>query len=128
MLRAAGLEIYDWVAPDDWCDQRPIGATPPVVCPRKAIPACHENGPGGPFSCTVQAFRWLTMQPTLEASMLERLLVTVTERRDSFDVGLSPDRHPVEASNRVLVTITADRTDARYFWSSPTPPAPETPK
>jgi hypothetical protein len=127
-LRSAGLEIYDWVASSDWCDQRPIGATPPVVCPRKAIPTCHENGPGGPVSCTVQAFRWLSMQPTLEASMLERLYVSVSPRGDGFDVGVNGQQHHVEASNRALVVILADRTDARYFWSSPTPPASETPK
>jgi hypothetical protein len=128
MLRSAGLEIYDQVASSDWCDQRPIGATPPVVCPRKAIPTCHENGPGGPVSCTVQAFRWLTMESSLEASMLERLYVSVSSRGDSFDVGVNNDRHSVEAANRVLVTILADRTTARYFWSSPTPPASESPK
>jgi hypothetical protein len=128
MLRSAGLEIYDWVASSDWCDQRPIGATPAVVCPRKEIPACRENGPGGPVSCTVQAFRWLKMESSLEASMLERIYVSVSSRGDSFDVGVNNDRHRVETSNRVLVTILADRTSARYFWSSPTPPASETPK
>lgn len=120
VLRSAGLEIYDWVASSDWCDQRPIGATPPVVCPRKPIPACHENGPGGPVSCTVQAFRWLSMQPTLEASMMERLFVSVAERADSYSVGVNPEEHIVAGRGRVLVRISADRTSARYFWSSPT--------
>jgi hypothetical protein len=76
----------------------------------------------------VQAFRWLTMESSLEASMLERLYVSVSSRGDSFDVGVNNDRHSVEAANRVLVTILADRTTARYFWSSPTPPASESPK
>jgi hypothetical protein len=128
VLRSAGLEVYDRVAPSDWCDQRPIGATPAVVCPRQEIPTCRENGPGGPVSCTVQAFRWLSMQSSLEASMLERLFVSVSPRGDGFDVGVYDQRHRVEASNRALVVISADRATARYFWSSPTPPASETPK
>jgi hypothetical protein len=128
VLRSAGLEIYDWVASSDWCDQRPIGASPAIVCPRKEIPACRENGPGGPVSCFVRAFRWLSMKPTLEASMLERLTVGVSSRADFFDVGVNKDQHRVVASNRALVTISADRATARSFWSSPTPRPSETPK
>jgi hypothetical protein len=124
VLRSAGLEIYTPVAPSDWCDQRPIGATPAITCPRKEIDACRENGPGGPVSCTVQAFRWLSLDPPL----LERLFVSVSPRRDFFDVGVNNERHRVESSNRALVTFSADRATARYFWSSPTPRASETPK
>jgi hypothetical protein len=128
VLRSAGLEIYDQVADSDWCDPRPIGATPAITCPRKEIPACRENGSGGPVSCTVQAFRWLSMGSSLEASMLERLYVSVSARGDVFDVGVNDQRHRVEASNRALVVISADRTTARYFWSSPTQLASETPQ
>jgi hypothetical protein len=128
VLRSAGLEIHDRVASSDWCDQRPSRATPAVVCPRKEIPTCRENGQGGPVSCWVQAFRWLSMEPSLEASMLERLSVNVSPRGDFFDVGVNDQRHRVEASNRALVVISADRATARYFWSSPTPRASETPK
>jgi hypothetical protein len=124
VLRSAGLEIYTPVAPSDWCDQRPIGATPAITCPRKEIATCHENGPGGPVSCTVQAFRRLTLDPPL----LERLFVSVSPRGDFFDVGVNDDRQRVEASNRALVRISADRATARYFWSSPTPRASDTPK
>jgi hypothetical protein len=127
VLRSAGLEVNDWVASSDWCDQRPIGATPAISCPPKEIPTCRENGQGGPVSCTVSAFRWLSMEPTLEASVVERLLVSVSPRRDRFDVGVNDQRHQIDASNRALVVITADRTSARYFWSSPTPRASETP-
>lgn len=126
VLRKAGLEIYDRVASSDWCDQRPIGATPAVVCPRKEVPTCRENGPGGPVSCSVQAFRWLSMESSLEASMLERLSVSVSPRSDVFDVGVNDQRRRVEAANRALVRISADRATARYFWSSPTPQASET--
>jgi hypothetical protein len=75
-------------------------------------------------SCTVQAFRWLSLDPPL----LERLFVSVTPRSEFFDVGVNNDRHRVEASNRALVTISTDRATARYFWSSPTPRASETPR
>jgi hypothetical protein len=128
VVRSAGLEIYDPVASSDWCDQRPIGATPAVVCPRKEIPTCHENGPGGPVSCTVEAFRWLSMEASLEASTLEHLRVSVAPRSGVFDVGVNDQRHRVDASDRALVVISADRATARYFWSSPTPRASETPQ
>ena len=48
VLRKGGLEIYDRVASSDWCDQRPIGATPAVVCPRKEAPTCGRTGKGAP--------------------------------------------------------------------------------
>jgi hypothetical protein len=128
VLRSAGLEIHDRVASSDWCDQRPIGATPAITCPRKEIPTCRENGEGGPVSCTVRAFRWLSMGSSLETSMLERLSISVSPRGEVFDVGVNDQRHRVDASNRALVVISADRTTARYFWSSPTPRASETPR
>jgi hypothetical protein len=123
VMRSAGLEIYTRVASSDWCDQRPIGASPAMTCPRKEIDTCRENGPGGPVSCTIIAFHWLSLDPPV----LERLYVSVSPRRDFFDVGVNNDRHRVEASNRALVTVSADRATARYFWSSPTPRASETP-
>jgi len=126
VLRSAGLEIYDRVASSDWCDNRPIGATPAIVCPRKPIPTCRENGPGGPVSCTVIAFRWLSMEPSLEKSMVERVSVGVSPRSDVFSVGVNDQFHEIDGRDRALVTISADRTTARYFWSSPTPRASET--
>ena len=128
VLRSAGFEIHDRVASSDWCDQRPIGATPAISCPRKAIPTCRENGPGGPVSCTVRAFRWLSMEPSLESSTLERIHVSVSPRRDFFDVGVNDEQHRVNAADRALVVISADRATARYFWSSPTPRASEKPQ
>jgi hypothetical protein len=98
LLRSAGLEIYDRVADSDWCDSRPISASPAIICPRKEIATCQANGRGGPVSCTF------------------------------FDVGVYDQRHRVEASNRALVVISADRVTARTFWSSPTPLASETPQ
>jgi hypothetical protein len=127
VLRSAGLEIYDEVAPSDWCDQRPIGATPAITCPRKPIPTCRENGAGGPVSCWVQGFRWLSSASSLEASVLERVDVSVSPRGDSFDVGVNDQRHQIDGDNRALIVISADRTSARYFWSSPTPAAAMSP-
>jgi hypothetical protein len=124
VLRSAGLEIYDRVADSDWCDSRPIGASPAIICPRKEIETCQANGRGGPVSCTVIAFRWLSLDPPF----LERLYVGVQPRSTFFDVGVYDQRHRVEASNRALVVISADRVTARTFWSSPTPLASETPQ
>jgi hypothetical protein len=120
VLRSAGLEIYTREASKDWCDTRPIGATPAIVCPRKETETCRENGSGGSVSCTVIAFRWLSLDPPL----LERLFVGVSPRGDVFDVGVNNDHRRVEASNRALVVISAERVTARTFWSSPTPRAP----
>ena len=126
VLRSAGLEIYDRVASSNWCDNRPPGATPAITCPRKPIPTCRENGSGGPVSCSVQAFRWLSMNQSLENSILERVLVNVSPRGDTFDVGVNDQRHEIDGRNRALVSIIVDRTSARSFWSSPTPPASST--
>jgi hypothetical protein len=100
VLRSAGLEIYDQDAP-----------------------ACRENGSGGPVSCTVEAFRWLRADPSLEKAIVERVLVNVSPRGETFDVGVSDQRHQIDGRNRALVTVSADQTSARSFWSSPTPPA-----
>lgn len=121
VLRSAGLDVYDQVASSNWCDQRPIGATPAITCPRKPIPTCRENGTGGPVSCRVEAFRWLSMTPSLESSILERVYVSVSPRGDIFDVGVNDDRHRIDGDHRALIVISVDRTSARYFWSSPTP-------
>jgi hypothetical protein len=127
VLRSAGLEIYDRVAPSDWCDQRPIAATPPITCPRKPIPTCVENGIGGPVRCWVEGFRWLSTGSSLETSTLERVSVSVSPRADSFDVGVNDQRHRIDGANRALVVVSVDRASGRYFWSSPTPPASTSP-
>jgi hypothetical protein len=57
MLTKAGFVLDIWKAPRDWCDTRPLSATPALVCPIKLIPACSENGPGGPTTCFVTATR-----------------------------------------------------------------------
>ena len=122
VLRSAGLEIYDRVASSNWCDNRPPGATPAITCPRKSIPTCQANGSGGPVSCWVVGFRWLSMDSSLEKSILERVSVSVSPRGDVFNVGVGDQAQEIDGRNRVLVTVSVDRASARYFWSSPTPP------
>ncbi len=57
MLAAAGFTVEVREAPLDWCDTRPLGATPRLVCPTKVIPPCSTNGPGGPMTCYLGAAR-----------------------------------------------------------------------
>jgi hypothetical protein len=68
--------------------------------------------------------RWLSKDPP----MLERLFVVAMPRADKFNVGVGGEAHLVQASNRALVRISADRATADSFWSSPTPRTSETPK
>jgi hypothetical protein len=56
-LTEAGFVLDVTKAPRDWCDTRPLRATPVFVCPEKLIPACSENGPGGPTTCYLSATR-----------------------------------------------------------------------
>jgi hypothetical protein len=116
VLRSAGLEIDDQVG-------------------SLMFPTCSESGPGGPVSCSVQAFRCGSMESLLEASKLERLYViverlyvSVSPRGDFFDVGVNDQRHRVKAANRALVRISADRATAGCLWSSPTTRGSEMPK
>jgi hypothetical protein len=53
----AGFTIEVQRAPRDWCDTRPLRATPTIVCPEKLIPPCWTNGPGGPTTCYFYASR-----------------------------------------------------------------------
>lgn len=57
MLQAAGFTLEVDQAPSDWCDTRPLGATPTLVCPTKIYPPCSTNGPGGPMTCYLTATR-----------------------------------------------------------------------
>ena len=56
-LTAAGFILDVPKAPRDWCDTRPLRATPALSCPTKVIPPCSENGPGGPITCYLSATR-----------------------------------------------------------------------
>ena len=59
VLRKGGLEIYDRVASSDWCDQRPIGASPcgrlsaqgdPDLQRKRARRPCQLLGAGIPLA------------------------------------------------------------------------------
>ena len=117
VLQSAGLELYTPIADSDWCDSRPIGATPAITCPRKEIPTCRENGRGGPVSCSIVAFRWLSE----DASLVERVSVSVSPRNDTADVGVGDEHQLQQASNRALVVVAVDHVQARTLWASPTP-------
>lgn len=57
MFTRAGFAIEIQRAPKDWCDTRPLRATPAIVCPEKVIPACSTNGLTGPTTCYFYARR-----------------------------------------------------------------------
>jgi hypothetical protein len=57
MFAGADFAIEIRRAPRDWCDQRPLHATPALVCPEKVIPPCSTNGPTGPTTCYFYARR-----------------------------------------------------------------------
>ena len=116
------------------CDQRPIGATPAVVCPRKEMPYPRSaNGPGGPVTCTVIAFRWRRPTESIAGGrrLLERLYVSVSPRGDVSDVGR---RYDQRRRGRARLTAlcersSADRATARYVLElSDTSSAPRRPE
>jgi hypothetical protein len=57
MLTTAGFILDVRKGPSDWCDTRPLSATPALACPTRLIPPCSENGPGGPTTCWISATR-----------------------------------------------------------------------
>jgi hypothetical protein len=67
----------------------------------------------------VQAFRYRSVGPSLESSILERISASVDPPNDVFTVGVNNQKHRVDSTDRALVRISADRATARYFWSTP---------
>jgi len=57
VFTGAGFAIEIRRAAKDWCDTRPLRATPGIVCPEKVIPPCSTNGPTGPTTCYFYARR-----------------------------------------------------------------------
>jgi hypothetical protein len=94
MLTTAGFTVDVRTASRDWCDNRPLGATPAIVCPTKAIPDCSRNG-GGPVECRLAARRGD-----------DRLSIAALGRgeRATYFVGL--DSHFVGAPDRIVVLVT----------------------
>jgi hypothetical protein len=116
-MQAAGFEIYIQDASADWCDPHPFDSVV-VSCPTKVIDNCHENGPGGPTSCIVQAFRRIPTDP----KRLEHVYASLSPRGSTIDYGPGASPRYVQDQSRALVMIIADLSDPRFFWSSPTPP------
>jgi hypothetical protein len=121
-MKAAGFEIYIRTASSDWCDPHPLDSIV-VACPTRVIDDCRANGPGGPISCFVEAFRRVDGDP----DHLEDLFAGLSPRGSVLDHG--PDASPRYLSdpNRALVVITASLSYPRHFWSAPTPPAKTVP-
>jgi len=119
VLRSSGLEIFFPDYDTDRCDTPSPGARPAASCPVTRSGTCQEIASAGPVSCHIVAFRWLSQEPPL----LERLFVYVSPRGGSVDIGVGKEHRLVDTANRVLVRISADRTTASSFWSSPTPRA-----
>jgi hypothetical protein len=116
-MRAAGFEIYTPSISLGPCDPHPFDSAV-ISCPTKVIDDCHANGPGGPISCVVKAFRRIPADP----KHLERLYASLSPRGSTIDYGPSASPRYVNDPNRALVMIIADLSDPRSFWSSPTPP------
>jgi hypothetical protein len=74
---------------------------------------CSENGRGGPVTCFVIGYRWLSQDPPL----LERVFVSVAPRSDAADIGVGDEHRLMPASNRSLVTVSVDHVTPRTFWS-----------
>jgi hypothetical protein len=115
-MRAAGFEIHVRMASADGCDPHPFDSVL-VSCATKVVDDCRENGPGGPISCWVQAFRRIPADP----DQLERLYANLSPPGSTIDYGPSASPRYVQDPNLALLVITADLSYPRYFWSSPTP-------
>jgi hypothetical protein len=81
-MRVAGFEIYTRSIAVGPCDPHPLDSVV-VSCPRKVIDDCHANGPGGPISCVVQAFRRIPADP----ERLDRLYASLSPRGSTMDYG-----------------------------------------
>jgi hypothetical protein len=116
-LKVAGFEIYTHAASADWCDPHPLDSIA-VPCPTKVIEDCRANGPGGPISCYVEAFRRIDADPR----HLEDLFASLSPRGSTIDYGPGASPRYVSDPNRAVLVVSASLSDPRHFWSSPTPP------
>lgn len=95
ILGAAGFTIEIQRAPRDWCDTRPLAATPAIACPEKAIPTCSTNGPGGPITCRLLADRGD-----------ECLAVTALDRGEMATYFRGRDAYHISDPVRIVVLVT----------------------
>lgn len=97
MLAAAGFTIDVRLAPRDWCDNRPIGATPAIECPTKRIPVCQTNGQGGPMTC----YLWATRGD-------DRLSIVAFDRGERAKYFVGSEGRFVGAPGRIVVRVSID--------------------
>jgi hypothetical protein len=95
MLTRAGFTTTIRRAPTDWCDTRPLRATPAGVCPEKVIPPCLTNGPTGPMTCSFEASRG---QECMDVTAYDRgrMATCYTGNGRPPDLGSRSDRGPLD--------------------------------
>jgi hypothetical protein len=97
MLAAAGFTVDVRTASRDWCDNRPLRATPEIVCPTKVIPPCQANGAGGPTTCYLTASRGP-----------DRLSIVVYDRGERATYFVGSESHFVGLPDRIVVRLIVD--------------------
>jgi hypothetical protein len=115
-LLAAGFQIYYPPVPRGGCAMDPQDSDHPT-CGNAVTRDCESNGPGGPISCYVEAYRRIDADP----EHLEDVLASVAPPGSTVDYGPHTSPRFVKDPNRALVTVTASLTRPRHFWSGPTP-------
>ncbi len=98
MLESAGFTIDVVRAPRDWCDNRPLAATPAIDCPIKVIPPCSPNGPGGPVTCSLSATR-----------NQDAVRIVAWDRGERTSFGFyGEQQHVVGAPDRMVVRLSTN--------------------
>jgi hypothetical protein len=97
MLAAAGFTVEVVTAPRDWCDNRPLQATPEIICPTKVIPPCWTNGQGGPMTCNLTARRGE-----------DRLSIAALDRGERATYFVGSESHFVGVPDRIVVRLTVN--------------------
>jgi len=115
-LLAAGFELYYAPVPGGGCALDPHDSGHPT-CGNVVTRDCQTNGPGGPVSCYIEAYRRIDADP----DRLEDILASVSPRGSTMDYGPAASPRYVRDPSRALIVITASLTDRRHFWSTPTP-------
>ena len=116
VVQASGFMVHTRFATWDWCDPHPLDASL-VPCPPKKTEDCRSDFDGGPVTCHLYAYRNLPSDP----EHLERLFIGLHPRGTILDYRVGSERRYVGDPNHSLVSIRADLSVPRFFWSSPTP-------
>lgn len=95
LLATAGFTVEVDRAPRDWCDNRPLHATPEIVCPTKVTPPCRANG--GSTTCYLSASRGT-----------DRLSIVVYDRGERASYFVGSEAHFVGVPDRIVVRVTVN--------------------